>query len=155
MTAKKRHGGLPSLFSKFLWIVKLTTPMNVAIYRLSGGRLMNKMEGCPVCIVTMTGHKSGQKRTIALMYVPDGDNVLLVASLGGAPNNPAWYQNFKARPEIEIEVGKSRRKMLAHEANPEEYAKVWPKAVAAYPSYAEYQKNTTRVIPVFICTPQR
>ena len=100
-------------------LLKFLTWLNVVLYRLSGGRLLNKMEGCPVCLVTMTGHKSGKKKTIALMYTADKDNVLLVASLGGAPKNPVWYYNLKAQPEIEIQLGKVKRRMLAHEAGSE------------------------------------
>ena len=138
--------------SKFL--VKSLTWLNVVLYRLSGGRLLNKMEGCPVCLVTMTGHKSGKQKTIALMYTADGDKVLLVASLGGAPKNPVWYFNLKAQPDIEIQLGKVRRRMLAQEASPEARAVLWPKVVASYPSFAAYQKKTTREIPIFICSPQ-
>lgn len=136
-------------------LVKFMTWLNVVLYRVSGGRIANRMEGCPVCLVTMTGRKSGLKKTIALMYVEDGENVLLVASLGGAPQHPVWYHNLKAQPEIEIETGAIKRAMLAREASPDEHNVVWPKAVAAYPSFAEYQKRTSRVIPVFICSPKK
>ena len=136
------------------WPVKFFTWLNVVLYRLSGGMLMNRMEGCPVCLVTMTGHKSGKQKTIALMYTGDGDKVLLVASLGGAPKNPVWYFNLKAQPEIEIQLGRVRRKMLAREAGSEERAMLWPKVVASYPSFANYQQRTTREIPVFVCSPQ-
>jgi F420H(2)-dependent quinone reductase len=136
------------------WIVKFLTWLNVVLYRISGGCIANKVEGCPVCLVTMTGRKSGKIKTIALMYAEDGENVLLVASLGGAPQHPVWYHNLKAQPKIEIQLGSTRRNMLAHEASAEERKSVWPKAVAAYGSFAEYQKKTSRVIPVFICVPQ-
>jgi deazaflavin-dependent oxidoreductase (nitroreductase family) len=137
------------------WLMKFLTWLNVVLYRISGGRLLNKMEGCPVCLVTMTGHKSGKKKTIALMYTADGDNVLLVASLGGAPKNPVWYFNLKAQPEIEIQLGRVRRKMLAREAGADERARLWPKVVASYPSFANYQQKTTRAIPVFVCAPAK
>src|SRR5438477_333270 len=117
-------------------LLKFLTWLNVVLYRITGGRLLNKMEGCPVCLVTMTGHKSGKKKTIALMYTADGDHVLLVASLGGAPKNPAWYFNLKAQPEIEIQLGSIKSRMLARESNPEERASLWPKVVASYPSFA-------------------
>ena len=133
-------------------VVKLLTWLNVVLYRLSGGRLLNKMEGCPVCLVTMTGHKSGKRKTIALMYTADGNDVLLVASLGGAPRNPVWYFNLKAQPEIEIQLGKLKRRMLAREASPEERIALWPKVIASYPSFAAYQTRTAREIPVFVCS---
>jgi deazaflavin-dependent oxidoreductase (nitroreductase family) len=135
-------------------VVKFLTALNVAIYRLSGGRLMNRFEGAPVCLVTMTGRKSGRKKSIALMYTPDGDRVLLVASLGGAPRHPAWYHNLKAHPEIEIQLGSARTAMVAREASSDERRSLWPKVVANYPSFAAYQNKTSREIPIFVCAPK-
>ena len=90
-------------------IIRFFTALNVLVYRLSGGRLMNRLEGAPICLVTMTGRKSGRQKTIALMYTPHGEDVLLVASLGGAPAHPVWYYNLKAQPQIEIQAGRVRR----------------------------------------------
>jgi deazaflavin-dependent oxidoreductase (nitroreductase family) len=135
-------------------IVRLATALNVAVYRLTGGRLMNTMQGSPICLVTMTGAKSGKIKTIALMYTPHGDNVLLVASLGGSSKNPVWYHNFKKNPDIEIQVGSRKRKMRAREAGAEEHAKLWPVCVESYPPFAEYQTRTTRKIPIFVCEPR-
>jgi F420H(2)-dependent quinone reductase len=134
-------------------VIRFFTALNVLIYRLSGGRLMNRMEGAPICLVTMTGRKSGKRKTIALMYTPHAQDVLLVASLGGAPAHPAWYYNLKAHPGIEIQAGRLRRKMLAREASPEEKRSLWPVVVANYRSFDAYQKRTTRNIPLFICSP--
>lgn len=134
-------------------IIRLFTRLNVLVYRLSGGRLMNRMEGAPICLVTMTGHKSGKRKTVCLMYTPYEDKVLLVASLGGAPQNPAWYYNLKAHPEIEIQIGTRRRPMVARQASAEERRSLWPVAVANYGSFAAYQKRTSREIPLFVCTP--
>jgi deazaflavin-dependent oxidoreductase (nitroreductase family) len=134
-------------------VIRFFTALNVWVYRLTGGRAMNKMEGAPVCLVTMTGRKSGREKTIALMYTPHGQDVLLVASLGGAPQHPAWYYNLKAHPEIEIQVGRVRRRMRAREASPEEKRALWPVAVANYRSFAAYQERTSREIPLFVCSP--
>jgi F420H(2)-dependent quinone reductase len=135
-------------------IVRLATALNVWVYRLSGGRLANNMKGSPICLVTMTGAKSGKVKTIALMYTPHGENVLLVASLGGSSKHPVWYHNFKKKPDIEIQVGTRKRKMRAREADPAERDKLWPLVVASYPPFAEYQTRTTRQIPVFVCEPR-
>lgn len=135
-------------------VIRFFTALNVLIYRLSGGRLMNRMEGAPICLVTMTGRKSGKLKTIALMYTPHGEDVLLVASLGGAPAHPVWYYNLKAQPQIEIQAGTVRRKMLAREATAQEKRTLWPVAVANYRSFDAYQKRTTRDIPLFICSPR-
>ena len=135
-------------------VIRFFTGLNVLIYRVSGGRLMNRFEGAPICLVTMTGRKSGRKKTIALMYTAHGEDVLLVASLGGAPQHPVWYHNLKAQPQIEIQVGRVRRQMLAREATPEEKRALWPVVVANYKSFAAYQQRTTRDIPLFICAPR-
>lgn len=134
-------------------VIRFFTGLNVLIYRLSGGRLMNRLEGAPICLVTMTGRKSGRKKTIALMYTPHGQDVLLVASLGGAPQHPVWYYNLKAQPQIEIQAGRVRRRMIAREASVEEKRALWPVVVANYRSFDAYQKRTSREIPLFICSP--
>lgn len=135
-------------------IVRFVTWLNVQTYRLTGGRVWNTMNGFPICLVTMTGAKSGKVKTIALMYTAHGDDVLLVASLGGSPKNPVWYHNFKKNPDIEIQVGGSHRKMRAREASAAERPALWPLCVASYPPFAEYQTRTTRQIPIFVCSPR-
>jgi F420H(2)-dependent quinone reductase len=135
------------------FVVKLFSRFNVWVYRLSGGRLMNTMLGKPICLVTMTGRKSGQAITQPLMYVPHGREVLLVASLGGAPKHPVWYHNLVATPRVTIQVGSERRAMTVRQASPEEKQALWPVCVAAYPEYATYQTLTERDIPVMVCSP--
>ena len=145
------------------WMIKLTEWMPwlsiamVKVQRLaydwSGGRLMNTIEGSPICVVTMTGARSGKRYVWPLMYVPYEDGVLLVASRGGADENPAWYYNLKARPEIHVHVRGRRTDMHAQLATPEEKEALWPLCVAAYPSYGDYQSWTRRDIPVFVCRP--
>jgi deazaflavin-dependent oxidoreductase (nitroreductase family) len=134
-------------------LLKLLSRLNVLVYRLSGGRLMNRMQGTPICLVGMTGARSGRRMTIPLMYNPVGDDVILVASLGGAPNNPAWYYNLLAHPDVEVQVGARRRRMRCRQASAEEKAALWPQVVANFPAYAEYQRRTERDIPVMICSP--
>lgn len=131
--------------------VRYASALNVLLYKLSGGRVMGSLEGVPICLVTMRGRRSGALKTIPLMYVPHGDAVLLVASLGGAPKHPAWYHSVRANPEIEIRIGRQRRQLRAREASDEEHRALWPVAVAAYPSYADYQRKTERRIPILIC----
>ncbi len=133
--------------------IRFFTALNVLVYRLSGGRLMNRYEGAPICLVTMTGRKSGRRKTIGLMYTEHARDVLLVASLGGAPQHPVWYYNLMAHPQIEVQVGRVRRRMFAREADAEERRTLWPVVVANYPSFEVYQKRTTRQIPLFVCSP--
>jgi deazaflavin-dependent oxidoreductase (nitroreductase family) len=134
-------------------MMRVFTALNVFVYRLTGGRLMNSMMGTPICLVTMTGAKSGRKRIIPLMYNPHGGDVVLVASLGGAPQNPLWYYNLLAHPEIEIQVGPVKRRMRCRQASSDEKAALWPEIVANFSSYGAYQRRTDRDIPVMICSP--
>ena len=135
------------------WILKAMSRTNVLVYRLTGGRIGGTLMGSPICLVTMTGRKSGRTITMPLMYTPHGDDVLIVASLGGAPKHPVWYYNLIANPEVTIEQGAVTRKMRARQASVEEKAARWSALVASYPSFADYQRKTERDIPVMICSP--
>jgi F420H(2)-dependent quinone reductase len=125
----------------------------VAEYEASGGRRANTLRdtGLPIVIVTMRGNKTGKIRKIALMRVEHDGEYALVASKGGAPDNPQWYWNIKADPTaLMIQDGSGPFDAAAREVTGEERAEWWERAVAAYPPYAEYQKRTTRQIPVFV-----
>jgi len=133
---------------------KLFAYVNVAVYKASGGRLMNKvMANKPICLVTITGRKTGKKREIPLMHVPHGEQKILVASLGGISKNPVWYYNLKATPDIRITADGITRAYRAREVSADEKASLWPVIVDAYPPYDEYQARTDRDIPVFVCDP--
>jgi deazaflavin-dependent oxidoreductase (nitroreductase family) len=134
-----------------LWLLKAFTKFNVFIYKLSGGRLMNTLEGMPIVLVKMTGAKSGKSRTIPLMYVPHDNGLILVASQGGAPNNPAWFHNLCKHPQVEITRDGQTRKLTARRVSDEEKAQLWPTCVKYYPPYEQYQKRTDRNIPLFLC----
>ena len=125
----------------------------VALYEGSGGTdgLTLRDTGLPVVIVTNTGWKTGAVRKTPLMRVVDGNNYILVASQGGAPNHPRWYHNLKAEPNVEIRDEAVVRSMRVREvADSAERRRLWDIAVKAYPPYQEYQDKTDRVIPVFL-----
>ncbi len=134
------------------WALKTMTRLHVLLHRLSGGGL-NSVRGDEVCFVTMTGAKSGRTLTIPLMYVPHGEGVLLVASLGGAPKNPVWYHNLVKRPDIEVEHRGRRMNLRARLATSAEKSTLWPICDQHYAPYADYRKRTTRDIPIFVCKP--
>ena len=136
------------------WILKLVTRIHVLLNELSGSRLGNTMGGDEVCFVGTTGRKTGQARTIPLMYVPHGDDVLLVASQGGAPKNPVWYHNLVAHPDITIRHGTTTGNFRARPANPDEKDALWPICDQHYAPFAEYRTRTSRDIPIFICSPR-
>ena len=127
--------------------------INVAVYKRSGGRFMGSFLGKPICIVTMTGRKTGKRYEIPLMYVPYGEQRILVASMGGASKNPTWFYNLKANPNITIQAEGETRTYRAHQVLPEKKAELWPTLIEAYPPYDAYQARTERDIPVFICDP--
>ena len=135
-------------------VIRLMTVANVWAYRLTGGRLGGTfLRGAPICLVTTTGKRSGQPRTVALLYLPDGDDVVLVASKGGMSKSPAWYHNMVARPEVTVQIGSATRRMRARRASDAEKAALWPRLVAMYRDYDDYQARTTRNIPVMILSP--
>jgi deazaflavin-dependent oxidoreductase (nitroreductase family) len=133
-----------------LW--KGLTSSHKFFYRVSGGRLGGKVEGVPILLLDHVGRKSGEQRTTPLMYMPDRDDLVIVASQGGLPKHPAWWLNLRDSPNTTVRVGKEDRKVTAREVSPEEKAKLWPRLVELYPSYADYQERTEREIPVIVLT---
>ena len=136
------------------FVMRWATRLQVSVFRLTRGRLMNKfIGGYPVCIVDTYGAKSGKLRRVALIHLPHGDNKLLVASQGGMPGNPAWYYNIKAHPDVRIMVDGQERAYRARQVSDEEKAALWPHLLSLYPDFDEYQARTDRNIPVFSCEP--
>src|SRR2546421_9044592 len=134
--------------------MRLFTRMHTFFYRLSGGKLGGKLGKSPVLLLNTIGRKTGQPRTTPLLYLKDGDNLILVASYGGAPKHPVWWLNLQARPDTEVEIGRDKLNVTARQANADERSRLWPLLVDMYGSYAEYQKKTTREIPVIILHPR-
>jgi F420H(2)-dependent quinone reductase len=130
----------------------------VAEYEASGGQRANTLRdtGLPVVIVTTRGNKSGKIRKMALMRVEHDGEYALVASMGGAPKNPVWYYNLKADPQgAMLQDGPEPFEVQVRELDGDERGQWWERAVAVYPPYAEYQRKTSRTIPVFLATPRR
>ena len=115
---------------------------------------MNKLSGMPILLVEMKGAKSGKQRTIPLMYVSYEDGFILVASQGGAPKNPVWYNNLVANPDIVVQYKSNKMNLRARQVDDAEKAVVWPVCVEHYSEYGDYQKRTDRNIPVFVCEPR-
>jgi deazaflavin-dependent oxidoreductase (nitroreductase family) len=141
-------------------ILKVASRLNVAVYRATGGRVGGRWrvgsafpKGVPVCLVTTIGRKTGLPRTLPLLFMPDGDRVILVASQGGLPEHPLWYLNLTANPEVTVQVKRDVRRMRARTADETERAALWPRLVAMYADFDRYQSWTDRQIPVVICEP--
>jgi deazaflavin-dependent oxidoreductase (nitroreductase family) len=119
----------------------------------SGGTEGTEMRGMRIIVVTSIGAKSGKLRLTPLMRVEHAGEYAAVASLGGAPQNPVWYNNLVKNPLVEVQDGTEKGDYMAREVFGEEKAIWWERAVAAYPEYADYQAKTERQIPVFVLTP--
>jgi F420H(2)-dependent quinone reductase len=128
----------------------LLTKVNTMAYRLTGGRVGGSMDGAPVLLLHHVGRKSGQERVAPLLYLPDGDDLVIVASYGGAPKSPAWFHNLRAHPETLVEVGREQRAVTAREATAAERERLWPALVELYPAYGDYQARTEREIPLVV-----
>ena len=128
----------------------------VELYEGSGGTqgVALRETGLPCIIVTHRGNQSGAIRKTPLMRVRDGDSYVLVASRGGAPENPVWVYNLRADPEVEVRDATEVHSMRVREVQDAgERARVWALAVEAFPPYEEYRNKTSRIIPVFIAEP--
>jgi deazaflavin-dependent oxidoreductase (nitroreductase family) len=143
-----------------LTIIRRMSRWHTTLYRISGGRIGKNWrvgsaarKAVPVCLLTTTGAKSGLPRTAPLCFMPDGDNVVVVASQGGTAHNPQWYRNLLADPAVTVRIGRRERAMQARPASSDERATLWPRLVDVYHDYANYQSWTEREIPVVICEP--
>jgi len=119
-------------------------------YEATGGAEGGDLRGMPVIVLTTVGAKSGMLRKTALMRVEHDGVYAVVASLGGAPENPVWYYNIVKQPHVELQDGPVKKDYLAREISGDERAIWWERAVAAYPPYADYQEKTDREIPLFV-----
>ena len=123
-----------------------------ALYRLSGGKVAGRMGKAPILLLTVAGRKSGKRRTTPLLYGRDGDNYVVIASMGGAPKHPSWYLNLQGQ-EAEIQVGREKLRVRARDADGDERERLWTQMVSLYPAYDSYQKKTSRRIPVVVLEP--
>ena len=126
------------------------------LYRRTGGRLGHSIPGVPgkMLLLDHVGAKSGTKRTSPLLYVRDGEDIVVVASKGGFPKHPAWYHNLLANPDTTVQVGSKRLPVHARVAKPEERDRLWTMAVKAYHGYEDYRARTDREIPLVVLEPR-
>lgn len=135
--------------------LKLVSRANVWLYRVSAGRLGGRwLRGAPVLLLTTIGRESGKRRTAPLLFLARGRDIVVVASKGGMSRDPLWYKNLQANPDVEVEIGREKRELVARTAKPEEKAALWPKLVEMYRDFEDYQARTSRDIPVIILSPR-
>jgi len=119
-------------------------------FRANGGKVGGMFAAAPMILIEMKGAKSGQVRTIPLVYSKDGDRYVIIASMAGAPNNPDWYHNLKAHPNVTVEIGAEKFKVKASLAAGAERERLFNQQAALLPVFNDYRKKTTRQIPVFV-----
>jgi F420H(2)-dependent quinone reductase len=125
--------------------------VHTALYRVTNGCIGHRIPGLPpMLLLEHEGARSGVKRTSPLLYIPDGGDLVIVASKGGYPKHPAWFHNLRANPDTIVQVGSERRPVHARVATAEERKRLWPRVVDTYPTYDDYQERTGREIPLVI-----
>jgi len=127
----------------------------IAEFRANEGRVGGPFEGAPLLLLHTVGAKSGQERVNPMMYQAVGDNFAVFASKAGAPTNPDWYHNVLANPQVQAEIGTETITATARVADDAERDRIWDAQKQAYPGFADYERQTTRRIPVVILEPVR
>ncbi len=131
----------------------LLGPTHIAAYRETNGETGYLWNGVPTLLLTTMGRRSHEPRTSALIFGTDGSDYLVVASMGGAPQNPQWYLNIQANPQAEIQVKAETLYVLARTATPEEKPRLWQIVRDVWPNYDVYQSRTERDIPIVVLSP--
>ena len=127
----------------------------IAEFRANDGKVGGQFEGAPLLLLTTQGRKSGTERTNPMMYLADGDRLLVFASKAGAPTHPDWYLNLLANPKVTVEVGSGTFQATAVPLAGEDRNRMYSEQARRYPGFAEYQAKTDRVIPVAELVPQK
>jgi deazaflavin-dependent oxidoreductase (nitroreductase family) len=135
-------------------LIRIVSVVHRFLYRLTGGAIGGGRRGSQFfLLLTTTGRKTGKERTVPLLYLPDGENMVVVGSNGGADRDPSWWVNLKHNPRAKVQVGRPVKAVRAEKARAEERARLWPLLVEAYPGYDGYEKRLSREIPVVILRP--
>jgi len=143
-----------------LYFGRRATKVHVALYRRSRGRIGGHFPGwrpAPMLLLDHVGAKSGRRRTSPLMYQREGDRIAVIASKAGQPTHPAWFHNLLAHPDTSIQLGSEVRNVCARVASDQEQEELWPKFVAFYPGFEEFQRMARargREIPILILDPR-
>jgi len=124
-------------------------------FRANGGKVGGAFDGAPLLLLHTVGARTGQQRVNPMMYQPVAGGYAVFASKGGAPVNPDWYHNVLAHPRVAAEIGTRTVELLARVAEGQEREQIWAAQKAAYPGFADYERKTTRQIPVIVLEPVR
>ena len=123
------------------------------LYWASGGRLGEKQLSYSMLLLHTVGRKTGKRRTHTLLYIRDGENLVVCASNNGSAHPPDWYLNLQTSPRVRIQHGRISQEVMAETAGPEERERLWQMLLKVRPQYADYQKYTTRVFPMIVLKP--
>lgn len=142
-------------FPYFLPLKRLIPAVHLAVYRATNGRWSSKLKGQHMLLLTTKGRRSGKERTVPLLYVPDGETMIVIGSNWGGENAPDWVSNIRAEPRVRVQTGKRTFRATARVAGGEERPRIWSLVTAQYPGYETYAKRLTgvREIPLVILTP--
>jgi deazaflavin-dependent oxidoreductase (nitroreductase family) len=136
------------------WMLRASGKLNVPLYRLSRGRVGGRVGRAPVLLLTTTGRRSGQQRTAPVLYMADGERLVVIGSNAGNARPPAWALNLRANPEASVEVRADRREVRARVAEGEEREDLWRRMNQEYAGFDDYSKLTSRDIAVFVLEPR-
>ena len=134
---------------------RVFNPLVMFLYRISGGRIAGRMGKAPIMILTTKGSRSGKLRSSPVLYMVDGEDVVTVASAGGAEKNPSWFMNLMRDPDASVTIKRETRRVRARRASAKERERLWPLLTSMFPRYAIYAQNTKREIPIVILAPVR
>jgi len=135
-------------------LIRAVSRVHGGVYRASGGRLLGRVAGMPVLLLTTTGRVSGKPRTATLTYFRDGGDLLVIGSFGGSDLPPAWWLNLERNPRARVLIGSTTSQVTARAATAGERDRLWPLVTATNPGYARYQERTDRPIPIVVLTPE-
>lgn len=145
---------MPIVFPRFRPLNNLLTSSNRALYRASGGRIGGRFAGAPTYLLVTRGRRSGTERTHPLLFIEDGENLVVAASNFGQQNHPSWYLNLKSDPEVWVQKGDERVPVMAEDADGVERERLWQRFAKLYEGYRTYEKRTDRRIPVVVLKPR-
>jgi deazaflavin-dependent oxidoreductase (nitroreductase family) len=135
------------------FLIRAMSRTHGGVYRASGGRLLGRVAGMPVLLLTTTGRESGRPRTATLTYFRDGGDLVVIGSFGGSDLPPAWWLNLQRDPRGSVLIGGTTSRVTARAATGDEHDRLWPLVTETYPGYARYQTRTARPIPIVLLTP--
>ena len=136
------------------WALKTFGKLHIPLYRASRGRLFGRLDCAPVLLLTTVGRRSGRPRTAPVVYLAEGERLIVIGSNAGHSKAPAWSLNLEANPVAEVELGAERRNVLARVAEGEERAELWRKVNEMYSGFDDYSARTTREIRLFVLEPR-